>query len=259
VAGAERSDAPAEGVGALPTPPRPPTGAVPRRKRRPAARKAPEPDSLILPPINPEQRRAATGQYERASEVVALGNYDYGIQLLRSCCKLDPYSVAYRHMLRQTEKRKYGDNLRGSPLAWLSTLVTKARLRAAARAGDHLRVLSLGEDILVHNPWDVGTQLTMAQAADRLGLLSLAVEILEEARDKDGLDVTVNRTLARLYERRGNFTQAVALWELVRKADPTDGEAHQKATDLAASETIQRGRYLEEIQRSIDANEGQRD
>jgi serine/threonine-protein kinase len=227
----------------------------PRRKRRGVPKRPPEPDSLILPPINPEQRRAAAGQYERASEVVALGNYDYGIQLLRSCCKLDPYSIAYRQMLRLTEKRKYHDNQRGSSLAWLSTLVTKARLRAAGRAGDHLRVLSLGEDILVFNPWDVGTQLAMAESADRLGLLSMAVWILEEARQKDDVDVTVNRTLARLYEKRGNFTQAVALWELVAKAAPTDSEAHQKATDLAANETIQRGRYLEEIQRSIDAEQ----
>jgi hypothetical protein len=217
--------------------------------RRPAARGPGEDDSLILPPLNPEQRRAAAGQYERAAEVVALGNYDYGIRLLLSCCKLDPYTMAYRQMLRQTEKRKYQDNLRGSSLAWLTTLLARGKLKAAARAGDHFRVLALGEDILAQNPWDVGAQLAMAEAADRLGLQTLALWILEEARLKEPLDAKVNRALARLYEKRGNLSQAIALWELVRKAVPTDTEAHQKTTDLAAHETIQRGGYLEGIHR----------
>jgi serine/threonine protein kinase len=214
-----------------------------------AARGRGEDDSLILPPLNPEQRRAAAGQFERATEVVALGNYDYGIRLLLSCCKLDPYTMAYRQMLRQTEKRKYQDNQRGSSLAWLTTLLARGKLKAAERAGDHFRVLTYGEEILAQNPWDVGAQLAMAEAAARLGLQTLALWILEEARVKEPLDPRVNRALARLYEKRGNFSQAIALWELVRKAVPTDTEAHQKRTDLAAHETIQRGGYLEGIHR----------
>ena len=53
----------------------------------------------------------------------------------------------------------------------------------------------------------------------------------------------MNRALARLYEKRGNFSQAILLWELVRKADPRDIEAQHKAKDLAASDTIARGNY----------------
>src|SRR5262249_11859842 len=56
-------------------------------------------------------------------------------------------------------------------------------------------------------------------------------------------DSRVNRALARLYEQRGNFAQAIALWELVRAANPRDLEAASKAKDLAASDTIARGHY----------------
>jgi tetratricopeptide (TPR) repeat protein len=49
--------------------------------------------------------------------------------------------------------------------------------------------------------------------------------------------------LARLYEKRGNFTQAIALWELVRRTQPEDVEAQHKIKDLAAHETIARGQY----------------
>ncbi|HZT80339.1 MAG TPA: hypothetical protein VFA26_08960, partial [Gemmataceae bacterium] len=88
-------------------------------------------DASILPPPSPEHRRAAAGQFERANQVIAKGDFDYGIQLLLSCCKLDPANLIYRQRLRLTEKRKYNNNLRGSRLAWLTTWTAKARLKAA--------------------------------------------------------------------------------------------------------------------------------
>ena len=45
--------------------------------------------------------------------------------------------------------------------------------------------------------------------ADALGLLDVGVWILEQARQKAPKDATVNRALARLYEKRGNFNQAI--------------------------------------------------
>src|SRR5262249_40432128 len=92
-------------------------------------------------------------------------------------------------------------------------------------------------------PWDVPTQMEMARAAESLGLRDLAVWFLEQARIKQTNDPTLNRALAQLYELRGNFTQAMALWHLVLKAAPRDGEAKVKLKDLAVHETIQRGQY----------------
>jgi tetratricopeptide (TPR) repeat protein len=202
-------------------------------------------DAPRLPPPNPEHRRIAAGQFERANQVIATGNYDYGIRLLLSCCKLDPANLMFRQALRRTEKTKFSNNLRGSWHARLTTLPTRTKIKAALRAGDSLKVLELGELVLARNPWDTGAQLDMAAAADDLGLLDVAVWTLEQARQKDPRDATVNRFLARLYEKRGNFTQAIALWELVRRVDPTDVEAQSKSKDLAASETIARGHYEE--------------
>jgi tetratricopeptide (TPR) repeat protein len=204
-------------------------------------------DPSILPPPSPEHRRIAAGQFERANQVIATGNYDYGIQLLLTCCKLDPANLTFRQALRRTEKAKFKNNLRGSRLAFLATSPTRAKLKAARGARDYLKVLEHGEEILTHNPWDVGAQMAMAEAAEALGLLDLAVWTLEQARTRDPKDTTVNRALARLYEKRGNFTQAMKLWELVRKADPRDVEAQHKAKDLAVCETIQRGGYEQAV------------
>jgi Tfp pilus assembly protein PilF len=200
-----------------------------------------------LPPPNAEHRRIAAAQYERANQVISTGNHDYGIKLLLSSCLLDPANLVYRQALRRTEKIKYKNNLVGSKMAGVTTLGSKAKLKKAKRAGEWLKVLEHGELILARNPWDTGAQLDMSEAADALGQIDMAVWLLEQARQKDPQDITLNRTLARLYEKRGNFTQAIALWELIRKRQPTDAEAQNKATNLAANETIQRGHYQQAV------------
>ncbi len=197
----------------------------------------------LLPPVNPEHRRVAAGKFERANQVVATGNYDYGIHLLLDCCKIDPGNLIYRQALRRTEKAKYRNNLRGSLFARLTSWPVRARMKAARRARDYMKVLEHGERILTRNPWDVGAQMEMAEAADVLGLLDLAIWNLEQARQKLPFDAHLNRALAHLYEKRGNFTQAIALWELIRKVKPGDIEAQHKIKDLAADDTIARGQY----------------
>ena len=196
-----------------------------------------------LPPVSAEARRIAAERFERANQVAASGNYDYAIQLLLACTKLDPKNFTFRQTLRRYQKAKYNNNLRGSRLAFLTTARLRAKLKTAKRSRDYLKVLEYGEQLLSKNPWDTGAQMDMAEAADAVGLLDHAVFILDQARQKDPKDATLNRALARLFEKRGNFAQAIHLWQLVKEVDPKDVEAQHKAKDLAASETIARGRY----------------
>lgn len=198
-----------------------------------------------VPAPTPDQRRIAAENYDRARQVIGTGNYDYGIQLLLTCCRIDPGNFAFRQTLRRAQKDKYGNNLRGSRFAFFSTPRLKAKVKAAKAAGDYLKVLEHGEAVLTRNPWDVGTQMDMAEAFDALGLIDLAVFSLDQARQRNPKDATLNRALARLFEKRGDFQKAIALWQLVKQANPTDVEAAHKAKDLAASETIARGNYEE--------------
>src|SRR3954447_13043199 len=200
-----------------------------------------------VPSPRPEQHRVPAGQFDRANQVVATGDFDYGIHLLLECCKIDPSNLLYRQALRRAEKAKYRNNLRGSWLAWLWSWPALARLKAARSGGRSLEVLELGERILTRNPWDVGAQSDMADAAEALGLLDLAVWFVEQARHKKPGDAELARRLARLYERRGNFTQAMAVWQLVRQVDPGDGEAGAKLRELAVNETLQRGKLEAEL------------
>ena len=198
-----------------------------------------------LPSLTAEQRRIAQENYLRAKEALNNQQIDYAIELLLTCCRIDPANFLYRQTLRKAQKDKYGHNLRGSRFAFLTTARWKARIKVAKRARDYLKVLECGEQVLCRNPWDLGTQLDMAEAFDALGLSDLAVFTLDQARQKYPKNATLNRALARLFEKRGDFQKAIVLWQLVLETHPTDVEAAHKAKDLAARETIQRGQYEE--------------
>jgi tetratricopeptide (TPR) repeat protein len=200
-------------------------------------------DPNRLPAPTAEHRRIAAERFEHARRAVTSGNSDYAVQLLLTCCKLDPANLIYRQELRRNQKAKHKNNLRGGLFAFITTRKPKAQMKWAKRGRDYVRVLEYGEQVLARNPWDTGTQLDMAAAADALGQLDVAIFILSQAREKDHKDATLNRALARMLEKRGNFTEAIKLWELVRQKMPSDAEAQHKAKDLAARETIQRGKY----------------
>jgi tetratricopeptide (TPR) repeat protein len=207
------------------------------------------PDQPASPNATPtptaDQRRIAQESFTKAREALGNDQLDYGITLLLTCCRLDPGNFLYRQTLRKAQKDKYGNNLRGSRFAFLTTPRWKHRVKSAKRARDYLKVLEHAEQVLCRNPWDMGTQLDMAEAFDALGLMDLAVFTLDQARQKYPKDATLNRALARLFEKRGDFQKAIVLWQLVKETHPTDVEAAHKAKDLAASETIAKGQYVE--------------
>jgi tetratricopeptide (TPR) repeat protein len=129
----------------------------------------------------------------------------------------------------------------------LRSLRARFRLARAIRNEDYPKALIEAEKVLMRNPWDVRAHLRMAEVFAEVHASDLAVWTLEQIRPLHAKNARVNRPLARLYERRGNYTQAIALWELVRKAEPTDIEAQRKAKDLAASATIAKGKYEQAV------------
>ncbi len=203
--------------------------------------------ATTLPKLTPEQRRAAQGQFERANQVLKGGDHDYGLQLLLTCSKLDPANIMYRQALRQAQRARYQNNERGQPLAYVRSLFGRLRLKRAMMRGDYQEALVQAELILMRNPWDLGTHLVMANAFEELDWSDHALWTLEQIRPIHPKNPKVNRPLAQLYEKRGNFNQAITLWELVRAAVPTDLEAQRKAKDLSASAAIAKGRYEEAL------------
>ncbi len=193
--------------------------------------------------LSSEHVQAAARQYERGEEARANGNIDYAIQLLLSCTKFNPASIVYRQALREISKAAAQQRRLGSWLASLTTLTTRTRLSATKRAGQFRKVLEDGEEVLVRHPSDVKTQMAMADSAEKLGLIHLASWMLDELRHQNPNYLPAHRALATIYEKQRQYSDAIAVWELVRKVAPHDGEAARKINDLAASDTIARGNY----------------
>ena len=196
-----------------------------------------------VPTPDPEKRRIAAENFARAEQVRATQNYDYAIQLFLLCCQIDPGNFLYRKALRSAQKEKYNNNLSGSKFAFFSTPGLKSKVKRAKANREYLKVIEAGEAVLCKNPWDLGTQMDMAEAFEALDLSDLAVFSLDQARQKYPKDATLNRALARLFEKRGEYKAAIGLWQMVVKAAPSDVEARHKAKDLLASETIVKGGY----------------
>jgi serine/threonine protein kinase len=196
-----------------------------------------------LSPLTPEQRNAAMGQFERATEAIASRQRDYARHLLFSCCKLDPGNLVFRQALRRFLQAEEMLRRRRGPLSWLATWVLRAKLKTAKQTREYLKVLEYGERLLARQQGDAGASVDMAEAAEALGLLPLAVWLLEQAWKRDRSPPLLSRALAQLHERQGNYGRAGLLWKSLAEANPADVEAHQKVQNLAAKETIARGRY----------------
>lgn len=203
----------------------------------------PEVDAAFLLGLGAEQVQAAAEQFDQARKARDAGNDEIALERLLGCCQLDPGNLFYRQTLRQVghslAKRSRTSHRPGA----IAALATWARLKAARLRHDWRKVLECGEVLLLRDPSDVATRVDMAAAAEALELISVAVWMLEEAREQEPDNANVLRRLARLYERQSRFSQAIVLWELIRKADPSDIEAPRKINALAATETIARGDY----------------
>jgi serine/threonine-protein kinase len=201
-----------------------------------------EDDPSVLD-ISREHLHAAARQFERAEEARMNGNLDYAIQLLLSCTKFNPVSVAYREALREASRAAAQQRRLGSWFASLTSLPTRARVNAAKRARQYRKVLEEGEEVLVRHPEDVKVQMAMAEAAEALNLAHLAAWMYEEIRRHHRRHLPAYRALASLYERKRQYSDAIAVWEELRKLAPHDVEAARKINDLAAADTIARGNY----------------
>jgi serine/threonine protein kinase len=225
-----------------PTPPDVTT--VTRAPRRPDGQpRSRERQTSLLPSLTPEQRQAAFGQFERASQAITEGQREYALHLLRSCCKLDPGNLVFRQGLRRLQRAGQPKAKRARPLDWLAALVLKLRLKAAKQTGRHFKVLEYGESLLARRPDDLPTQLDMARSAEALGIIPLGVWLLEQVWSEEEHTPVLTRALARLYEKQGSFGHAGRLWKHILRSEPGDIEAHHKVQHLAAKETIVRGQY----------------
>ena len=116
-------------------------------------------------------------------------------------------------------------NLRGAWLSWLTTWLKKARVAAALRSGDYLKVLDVGEQVLLRNPWDVSTQVAMATAARELKAMQ---DEMRAALWRNARLAAVGTAVAKIsHDLRNILSSALLVADTLQEtADPEIGRAH---------------------------------
>jgi len=207
--------------------------------------------------LNPRDREMLQKMFTKGNQVAAQGQFDYAHDLYQTCVLKDPGNKLYTQALVGNLQKKYNNNKKGSTLASMTTLNSRAGLNSASMKKDWPNVLKNGIEILKANPWDSGALTSMANACKELGHDETEILYYECALSANLKDVELNKKYARALEAQGSLEQlekAVTCWKRVLEAKPNDEEPRRMFRDLSVKITMVRGKFEEaETTRDVKA------
>ncbi|MCL2645939.1 MAG: hypothetical protein FWD61_02915 [Phycisphaerales bacterium] len=177
--------------------------------------------------------------FDRARTVAATGNFDYAINLYIDGLNREPANMVEHQALRETAfRRKVAGGKAASGL-----LGPKPPYKGKS-----------SKDALLNAEWilakDVGNRaamMTIARNAALLDLPELVVWIGIMARENNRTDknqkLDIYIELADIFEKIGEFNEASKCIQAAIGLKPNDMELHSRAKDLAAQETLKKGKY----------------
>ncbi len=182
--------------------------------------------------------------FQRASEAVDKGNYDYAIALFLDILEMSPEDVKTRIALRTTQKSRFELLGKGK-----SAAVTAALTGFPALLSGGLMMLFKKYDsaaksyerYLMKYPFSATALKGLAHALKKAGYEESVIVVLEFLRQNAPHDAGCLRELARLYAARNDIQRATQRYQLLLQLKPNDIEASKQVHDLAAKESIQEG------------------
>lgn len=199
-------------------------------------------ETIVMPV---DKHKIATECYRKGTEAMTREHWDYAVDMYGKCVALVPDNFMYRQVLRGSERRKYKDNKTGAKMAGMKLMKIRGKIKKdkLKKEKDWTRIERSAEEGLEFNPWDAALNFELGTSCRELGYMEVAKFAFEEAVKNDPDNKAYNRTLALLLEERGEYSEAVSLWERIHKLDPLDSEARSKVTQLEAKTVIERGGY----------------
>jgi tetratricopeptide (TPR) repeat protein len=195
--------------------------------------------------------------FSTGNDAALKSNFDYAIQMYRDAAMLVPEHLQYRQALRGIERRKFHNE--PSKVGWTvgpRVQPLRLKIKTAKAKKDWNHVINLCEDLLAHNPWDVGASTDLAEAAEHLELLPLARWSMESVQSQVGKDAEFWRVMAHIYEINEDWQKAIDSWEKVKQYAPNDENARRKMNSLSASATIKRSGLHEALNRQVSGPSG---
>jgi len=203
-------------------------------------------------PDSPELQKAKTF-FQYGNDAAMKSNFDYAIDMYRQACKLVPDNMMYRQSLRGIERKKFKDDPKQvGMMAGARNQTTILRARSARSKQNWAHALEICEEAFVNNPWDVGASRVAAEAAEGMGLLSLAQWFVESVQNISK-DVDFFKFSAHIHEENESWNKAIACWEQVKKLSPNDQDANRQINALSAAGTIKRAGLDDALDKRAEA------
>jgi tetratricopeptide (TPR) repeat protein len=178
--------------------------------------------------------------FQYGNDAAMKGNLDYAIDMYRQACKLMPENMVYRQSLRACEKRKFNNEPgKVGMMASARNQPILMRARSARGKSNWAQSLDICEEAFMNNPWDFGATRVAAEAAEGMGLLSLAQWYVETVQSISK-DVDFLKFSAHIHELNESWQKAINCWEQVKKLSPNDQDANRQINALSAAGTIKR-------------------
>lgn len=206
---------------------------------------------------DPKSRQTAETFFQYGNDAVLKSNLDYAIDMFGQACRLVPDELKYRIALRGVARKKFNND--PSKLGMLAAARNKPLRMLASQArskGKFDQALETCEKAFLNHPWDVAIAREAAEVAEVADKLVLAEWFLESVQDQ-AKDVDFFRQIAHIHELNEHWQKAIFAWETVRKMVPDDEDASRMINALSAKSTMQKGKYTEAIDRSVQTREAE--
>lgn len=189
------------------------------------------------------KKKLAADCFKRGTEAMMKQNWEYSCAMFRQSVNMVPENLLYRQSLRGATEKRYNNNGSGASMAGMKLMATKASLKKSRMQSDWNTIISLCEDGLAVNPWDPQLNADLGEALNNQGFIEPAEYSYQRAVKGEPNNKDYLRPLARLYEARSKYDEAIEVYTKLLRLDNLDGEARQKITSLAAQKTVHRGGY----------------
>jgi tetratricopeptide (TPR) repeat protein len=154
-----------------------------------------------------------------------------------------PDNLFYRQALRGVECKKYNNNKTGAKMAGMKLIGVRGKVKKARIKKNWDELDRAAEEGLKINPWDAQLNADLAYACEKREFGEVTIEAYKKAVECDPNNPKVMRNLADLLAERGEYDDAVILYQRIFKLNPDDKDARQKIGDLTTKGVLDRGGY----------------
>ncbi len=200
---------------------------------------------------------AAQDWYKKGTDAMNRQNWDFAVNCFSSSVKMKPDVVLFRQTKHGCCKKMYGDNGSGAKMAGMKLMAIRGKIKKARMKKDWETLDKLTEDGLLVNPWDPQLYADLGEASVNLERGEIAQYAYTAAVNLDKTNIDYNRGLGNVLWERGEYDKARACFQRIYEADPSDGDARQKMSQIDAEKVMDRGNYEKaESTQDVKADKG---